>query len=82
MTSSKRDHARIELRLIASLTEACEAAKVGIVGFDWISHEPTPSVPLKPAARLALLTPLTTTYQASVAAYQRKKYVITLIQEG
>lgn len=35
MPSSKRDHARIERRLIASLTDACEAAKAEIVGFDW-----------------------------------------------
>ncbi|MGU0799789.1 hypothetical protein ACSETL_32560, partial [Pseudomonas aeruginosa] len=39
MPSSKRDHARIERRLIASLTDACEAAKAEIVGFDWLTHE-------------------------------------------
>lgn len=39
MPSSKRDHARIERRLIASLTDACETAKAEIVGFDWLTHE-------------------------------------------
>lgn len=39
MPSSKRDHARIERRLIGSLTDACEAAKAEIVGFDWLTHE-------------------------------------------
>ena len=39
MPSSKRNHARIERRLIASLTDACETAKAEIVGFDWLTHE-------------------------------------------
>lgn len=38
MTSSKRDHARIERRLVARLTEACETAKGEISGFDWLTH--------------------------------------------
>ena len=38
MTSSKRDHARIERRLIARLTEACETAKCEINGFAWLTH--------------------------------------------
>lgn len=39
MPSSKRDYTRIERRLIASLTDACETAKAEIVGFDWLTHE-------------------------------------------
>jgi hypothetical protein len=39
MPSSKRDHARIERRLIAALTHACETAKAEIIGFDWLTHE-------------------------------------------
>lgn len=39
MPSSKRDHARMERHLIVSLTDACEAAKAEIVGFEWLTHE-------------------------------------------
>lgn len=39
MPLSKRDQAQIERRLIATLTEACETAKVDIVGFCWLTHE-------------------------------------------
>lgn len=39
MLSSKRDLARIERRLIKSLTQACETAKAEITGFDWLTHE-------------------------------------------
>ncbi len=33
MPSSKREQARLERRLVASLTDACETAKAQIVGF-------------------------------------------------
>jgi hypothetical protein len=39
MGLSKRDQARIERRLVATLTEACETAKAQIVGFEWLTHE-------------------------------------------
>lgn len=39
MSSTKRDGARIERRLVATLTEACEVAKAEIQGFDWLTHE-------------------------------------------
>ena len=39
MSSTKRDSARIERRLVATLTEACEIAKAEINGFDWLTHE-------------------------------------------
>lgn len=39
MPSTKRDSARIERRLVATLTEACETAKAEIPGFDWLTHE-------------------------------------------
>lgn len=39
MPLSKRDQAHIERRLIATLTEACETAKVEILGFCWLTHE-------------------------------------------
>jgi hypothetical protein len=39
MLLSKRDQAHIERRLVATLTEACETAKVEIVGFSWLTHE-------------------------------------------
>ncbi|KAA0942338.1 MULTISPECIES: hypothetical protein [unclassified Pseudomonas] len=39
MPLNKRDHARIERRLIATLTEACEIAKAEISGFDWLTHK-------------------------------------------
>ncbi|MBA1202147.1 hypothetical protein G7009_10310 [Pseudomonas capeferrum] len=39
MPSSKRENARIERRLVATLTQACETAKAEITGFDWLTHE-------------------------------------------
>ncbi|NWA01743.1 hypothetical protein [Pseudomonas gingeri] len=39
MLSSKRDQARTERLLVATLTEACETAKAEIVGFCWLTHE-------------------------------------------
>jgi hypothetical protein len=39
MLLSKRDQARIERGLAATLTEACETAKAEIVGFAWLTHE-------------------------------------------
>lgn len=39
MPSSKREIARLERRLVATLTEACETAKAEITGFDWLTHE-------------------------------------------
>lgn len=39
MLFNKRDQARIERRLAATLTEACETAKAEIVGFCWLTHE-------------------------------------------
>ena len=38
MPPASRDHARIERRLIAALTDACEIAKAEIPGFDWLTH--------------------------------------------
>jgi hypothetical protein len=38
MPLTKRDSARLERRLIATLTEACETAKAEIPGFDWLTH--------------------------------------------
>ncbi|NVZ71735.1 hypothetical protein [Pseudomonas costantinii] len=38
MPPSKRDNARLERRLVATLTEACETAKAEIPGFDWLTH--------------------------------------------
>lgn len=38
MPPASRDHARIERRLIATLTEACEIAKAEIPGFEWLTH--------------------------------------------
>ncbi|OPB01053.1 hypothetical protein BFW87_01255 [Pseudomonas fluorescens] len=38
MPSTKRDHARLERRLVSTLTEACETAKAEIPGFDWLTH--------------------------------------------
>jgi hypothetical protein len=34
----KRELARIERRLIATLTDACETAKAEIKGFTWLTH--------------------------------------------
>jgi len=38
MPPGKRELARIERRLIATLTEACESAKGEIKGFTWLTH--------------------------------------------
>ena len=38
MPPGKRELARIERRLIATLTDACEAAKAEIQGFTWLTH--------------------------------------------
>ncbi|AZD98265.1 hypothetical protein [Pseudomonas chlororaphis] len=38
MPSSKREQARLERRLVASLTDACETAKAEIAGFSWLTH--------------------------------------------
>lgn len=38
MPSPKRDNARLERRLVATLTEACETAKAEIPGFEWLTH--------------------------------------------
>lgn len=38
MPPGKRELARIERRLITTLTEACETAKVEIKGFVWLTH--------------------------------------------
>lgn len=38
MPSLNRDNARLERRLVATLTDACETAKAEIPGFDWLTH--------------------------------------------
>ncbi|WP_223503728.1 hypothetical protein [Pseudomonas sp. GL-RE-29] len=38
MPPGKRESARIERRLITTLTEACETAKGEIKGFTWLTH--------------------------------------------
>src|SRR5476649_225271 len=38
MPLTKHDTARLERRLVATLTEACETAKAEIPGFDWLTH--------------------------------------------
>jgi hypothetical protein len=38
MSSSKREHTRMERRLVACLTDACETAKIEIEGFLWLTH--------------------------------------------
>jgi len=38
MPPSKRDEARTERRLAATLTEACETAEAHIPGFVWLTH--------------------------------------------
>ncbi|MEX6664373.1 hypothetical protein [Pseudomonas sp. W2-17] len=38
MPLGKRERARIERRLIATLTDACETAKGEIKGFTWLTH--------------------------------------------
>lgn len=39
MSLSKREQSRIERTLAATLTEACEAGKAAIVGFQWLTHD-------------------------------------------
>jgi hypothetical protein len=39
MELSKREQSRIERRLAATLTEACETAKAQIPGFAWLTHD-------------------------------------------
>ena len=39
MPPGKRELARIERRLIATLTDACETAKAEIHGFAWLTHQ-------------------------------------------
>lgn len=39
MSLSKREQSRIERTLAATLTDACEAAKAEIVGFQWLTHD-------------------------------------------
>jgi hypothetical protein len=39
MSLSKREQSRIEKTLAATLTDACEAAKAEIVGFQWLTHD-------------------------------------------
>ncbi|TKK32621.1 hypothetical protein PspCFBP13528_09990 [Pseudomonas sp. CFBP13528] len=38
MPLTKRDCARLERQLIATLTDACETAKAEIPGFAWLTH--------------------------------------------
>ncbi|WP_413704832.1 hypothetical protein [Pseudomonas sp. Pseusp16] len=38
MTLGKRELARIERRLVTTLTDACETAKGEIKGFTWLTH--------------------------------------------
>lgn len=38
MPPTPRDNARLERRLVATLTDACETAKAEIPGFDWLTH--------------------------------------------
>lgn len=38
MPAGKRELARLERRLIATLTDACETAKSEITGFTWLTH--------------------------------------------
>jgi len=39
MATAKRKQQQMERQLIASLTEACEAAKAEIPGFSWLTHD-------------------------------------------
>ena len=43
MSPGKRELARIERRLITTLTEACEIAKGEIKGFTWLTHTADPN---------------------------------------
>ncbi|MNN59579.1 hypothetical protein D3C81_1747040 [compost metagenome] len=38
MSLGKREFARIERRLVTTLTDACETAKGEIKGFTWLTH--------------------------------------------
>lgn len=38
MSRNKREDIRTERRLVACLTDACEAAKTEIEGFSWLTH--------------------------------------------
>lgn len=38
MPLTHRETARLDRRLIAALTDACETAKTEIPGFDWLTH--------------------------------------------
>lgn len=38
MSRNKREDTRMERRLVACLTEACETAKTEIQGFSWLTH--------------------------------------------
>jgi len=39
MSLTKREQSRIERTLAATLTDACEAGKAEIVGFQWLTHD-------------------------------------------
>ncbi|WP_341304152.1 hypothetical protein [Pseudomonas sp. TMP25] len=39
MSLTNREQSRIERTLAAALTDACEAGKVEIVGFQWLTHD-------------------------------------------
>jgi hypothetical protein len=39
MRLTKREQSRIERTLAATLTDACEAGKAEIVGFEWLTHD-------------------------------------------
>lgn len=39
MSLTKREQSRIERTLAATLTDACEAGKAEIVGFEWLTHD-------------------------------------------
>lgn len=43
MPPGKRELARLERRLVATLTEACETAKAEITGFTWLTHTVEPA---------------------------------------
>lgn len=43
MSLGQCELARIERRLITTLTEACEIAKGGIEGFTWLTHTADPN---------------------------------------
>ena len=39
MSLTNREQSRIERTLAATLTDACEAGKAEIVGFEWLTHD-------------------------------------------